>query len=1186
MKHSQPSDSDYPDCNLLFAVLALQADFIDQRQFVDVCGAWGVHTDAAFADLLLERQWITEDNRRLIEQLLERKLEKHGGDARESLGGLGDPQAKKALAEAASKYPFIQEIMASAGPSGSGSGPAEEEEDPRSRYEFLEAQPLLGGMGQVWHVRDKILGRELALKEPRNYLNPGAKDYFFQEAAAHARLTHPNIVPLFDFSRPPGASPFYTMLWVKGQTLSQAVEAYHTSRRQGQETPLALRKLLGKFIAVCQAVGYAHEKKLLHRDLKGANVVLGEHGEVFLLDWGLAKDLGGTEEARNVPTMAEGLGTRRGDKKGTPPYMAPEQAAGELHRLNERTDIFGLGAILYEILTDQPPYPLVYPPGADEEVKRQKLDELFAQIQQEDPLRPREFNPQVPAALEAVCLKALSRDQDKRYAAAQDLAREVDNWLAGEPVAAYQDPWIVKSSRWAKKHKSLVAAVASLLLAAIPLLAPLSLTTERAREDLENEQANTLMAFKKLEEEQGKTWMALKKLEKEQKRTKEALGLAEKSEALAKQKEREAKSASKLAVEQRNLALQTIKTVTNDIHQEMRYKPGLEKLRKKLLETALEGLKKVARSVDNEEAIAIENFMVFSQLGELLLTYGKGKAAAQYIEKAHYQLVETTKRFRGELAYKFLLADSYVVLASSSRAKFNQTASAESYLEEGRKIAEAVVREHSSDETNSLLAKILGELGEENISMERWDKARDYLERAQPIWQILVDKHPANVFYFKQLINCYDRLGNVYLNLEDPQAAKNYLEKNLIMVKNLPIQTQDNFASQLELAALYERLGDFFLKVGVEKTLNTNLFPDALDWFNKCLKIREKLILSEPENNYVKIELARIYGKMAEGKYAQKDRAGYMEYFDKWRKTLEEIVKEDPVNVLGLLNSYSYCNKAGIINQDRGYLSNAKKYYENGLQFLDLLNKINPGPYDRDLSLTYMRLVHVSWQLGQFSAAKDYLGKSLRNAENLVRKEPKNIKMQIELINIYSLFALFYLEEGDTEVWRWLAKTAEKHQELIKEGKIKVTNSANNTYMQVIKEIGETEESIKNPEIIRKKTVDRQRKLLAVVTRYFHKQKKTKEALVVANQLAELEPGNWRTLFQAACGFSLILGNLPKEDEQQEKIALRGIELLQLAITKGFSNLDLLKHHDHLEALRSRPDFQALVKKLEAESPP
>jgi serine/threonine-protein kinase len=213
--------------------------------------------------------------------------------------------------------------------------------------------------------------------------------------------------------------------------------------------------LLNAFVAVCNAVAYAHSRGVIHRDLKPQNVVLGDFREVILLDWGLAKLVDRPEEAADLSSVALGAveppaATMPGQVLGTPSYMLPEQAEGAT--VDFLSDVYGLGAILYEVLVGRPPFE-----GSDTRA-------LLRRVVVGSPDRPRDAVPATPIALEAVCLKALAKRREERYASAKALAQDVEHWLADEPVAAFPDPWAVKARRWLGRHRTLTTAVAVTLM--------------------------------------------------------------------------------------------------------------------------------------------------------------------------------------------------------------------------------------------------------------------------------------------------------------------------------------------------------------------------------------------------------------------------------------------------------------------------------------------------------------------------------------------------------------------------------------------------------------------------------------------------------------------------------------------------------------------------------------------------
>lgn len=278
-------------------------------------------------------------------------------------------------------------------------------------------------------------------------------------------------MPLYELARDPvTARPFYVMRLVNGKTLSEVIVRDHENCREGKGDRVAFHRLLEAFMDVCRAVGHAHSKQVIHRDLKPSNILVGDAEEVVVLDWGLAKDLSEPGDANGVtgfeseqtsaetPPAVDALettGTGAGTRMGTLPYMSPEQAAGEVHRMDARTDIFGLGAILFEILTGRAP--------------RERIRQsIHGSIQVGPPPLARAVKPSVPCPLEAVCAMAMAQEPVARYASALDLARDIQRWLADEPVSCRPEPFLSRLGRWSRRHRTLVAsALATIGAAAI-----------------------------------------------------------------------------------------------------------------------------------------------------------------------------------------------------------------------------------------------------------------------------------------------------------------------------------------------------------------------------------------------------------------------------------------------------------------------------------------------------------------------------------------------------------------------------------------------------------------------------------------------------------------------------------------------------------------------------------------------
>ncbi len=296
-------------------------------------------------------------------------------------------------------------------------------------YELLEKLGQ-GGMGIVYRARDLKLGREVALKVIRDggFAEARQVERFYQEARAAARLDHPNILPIYEIDQHAGQH-FFTMKLIAGGSLLKSFPAYVGDARKAAE-------LMGK---VARAVHEAHANGILHRDLKPGNILLDELGdrcEPLVADFGLAKLLG-----------TGAVLTETGLPVGTPAYMAPEQAAGESEGLTPASDVWGLGVILYELLTGVRPF------------AGMSSDEILRQIKSSDPTPPRFFKPKLDRDLETICLKCLEKEPSRRYATAQELAEDLRRWRAGEPVRARAAGWHVKAQRFIRRYAVRIAAL-------------------------------------------------------------------------------------------------------------------------------------------------------------------------------------------------------------------------------------------------------------------------------------------------------------------------------------------------------------------------------------------------------------------------------------------------------------------------------------------------------------------------------------------------------------------------------------------------------------------------------------------------------------------------------------------------------------------------------------------------------
>jgi hypothetical protein len=319
-----------------------------------------------------------------------------------------------------------------------------------SRYD-VGAMLGQGGMGFVRACRDRRIGREVALKmaRPEHASKGEVIARFVREACVQGQLEHPAIVPVYDLGRDPEGNAYFTMKRVRGATFERIVQQLRSGDAHAS-SQYSRRKLLSAFASVCQALTFAHARGVVHRDIKPGNVMLGDFGEVYLLDWGLAKlttspdDDASVEDLRRASPRAGA--TIRGTTMGTPGYMAPEQVRGDA--VDARTDVYALGAILFELLALQP----LHAPGAQEAMLTSTLVGADARPSARAP------NLDIPPELDSICTRATALDPRDRFGSARDLVAAIERFLDG-------DRDLQRRLELARDHARAAAALAEQALA-------------------------------------------------------------------------------------------------------------------------------------------------------------------------------------------------------------------------------------------------------------------------------------------------------------------------------------------------------------------------------------------------------------------------------------------------------------------------------------------------------------------------------------------------------------------------------------------------------------------------------------------------------------------------------------------------------------------------------------------------
>ncbi len=451
-----PQSTD-PSRDLLFGLLALQNGLIDQGALFAAFAAWTRDKARSLADHLVELGHLDAPRRAAVEAIAGVHIQALGGDVEKSLAAVPTNRSARASLAALGE-PEIEATLARIARSKNGPATNAEDDDPDrtasiavgsattggQRFRILRPHAR-GGLGAIFVALDCELHREVALKQilEKHADDPDSRQRFVTEAEITGGLEHPGIVPVYGLGTYGDGRPYYAMRFIKGDSLKESIERFHKNeslRKDAGRRSLELRKLLRTFTDVCNAIDYAHSRGVIHRDIKPANIIVGTHGETLVVDWGLAKAVGRADPAVGEQTLAPSSSgsseTLPGSALGTPAYMSPEQAGGDLARLGPRSDVYSLGATLYCLLTGKPP------------IEGEDVGEILRAVQEGQFRRPSLLDPTLDRAMEAICVKAMATQPEDRYGTPRALADDLERWMADEPVTAWQEPLSRRARRW------------------------------------------------------------------------------------------------------------------------------------------------------------------------------------------------------------------------------------------------------------------------------------------------------------------------------------------------------------------------------------------------------------------------------------------------------------------------------------------------------------------------------------------------------------------------------------------------------------------------------------------------------------------------------------------------------------------------------------------------------------------
>ncbi len=908
------------DRNLLFAVLALQTGLAGRDQLLAALRAWAADQARPLGELLVGQGMLTGEERQALEQLVERQLARQQQGPARSLAEL--PLTPELRAEMAR--------LAGTEAQGSAAGPvAPLSASAALRYRVLRGHAE-GGLGRVSLAIDEELKREVALKQlqQRHADDADSRARFLREAEITGRLEHPGIVPVYGLTSDEHGHPCYAMRFVRGDSLQEAVRRFHQADqapRDPTERTLALRGLLRRFSDVCNAVAYAHSRGVIHRDLKPANVMLGDYGETLVVDWGLARvlveDEAATQPHRAIRTELDGglAATQQGQVVGTPAFMPPEQARGDNAHVGVASDVWALGATLYEVLTGQPPY-------------RGSRDEVLA-LARAGQVRPaRQVNARVPAALEAVCARAMMPRAEERYGSAKELAGEVERWLADEPVAAHRDPLGVKLRRWARRNRTLVASGVVLLLAGVVGLALGLAAVERERAETARQRDEARQNLARAVTAEGKA--------------KENLERAEANLKLAKK-----------AVDD------TYGLVKNHrLFQQRRHR----EVRKLLLEKVLPYYNSFSFQRPDDRALAFEQATYLSAAADITHEIGRQSDAIRLYEQAR-DVYQKLSRDHPQVAdYRARLALTHNNLGHLYDDT-DQRARALHNFEEALKLRRALCAEqpevpgHRADLARSCLS-----LGAYHHLRKRLALAHKALEEALTLCTALCQEHPRVADYHMDLARVYGTLGTLLRDMGKPAQALGRLHEARRIQLALCQAQPDVQGHRTDLARTYISLANEYREASRP--------AEALKYSERARDIFVALSRAHPEVTFYRAGLATALNCLARAQVQAGQPAEALASHQKAANILMELVQAQPEVADYRANLARNGNDLGVLVERMGRRAEAIAHHLKARDLLAALCESSHGAADYRITLAW-----VYNMLALLLADPDRPAESLRN---------------------------------------------------------------------------------------------------------------------------------------------------------------------------------------------------------------
>ncbi len=779
------------------------------------------------------------------------------------------------------------------------------------------------------------------------------------------------------------------MRLIKGNNLHLHIKNFHEKVKQGKTEfdGQSLRRILRRFLDVCEAISYAHSRGVLHRDLKPGNIMLGPYGETLVVDWGLAKAMGVsavTESpvSQDVSVLAvpetpirrsgsQSDSTRDGSIVGTPSYAPPEQLSGHLDLIEVRSDVYGLGAILYEILSGQPP-------------ASGTLLEVIRTVTTGKVVPARAVNHQVPKTLDAICSKAMALAPPDRYDSASELRSDIERWLDDAPVKAYVEPIWIRCSRWLRKHPATVSTLSSVVI--MLLAGSVLFATIVSQNNSRLSKLNTELLESNLRE----------KL----------------SADLANEK-------SQLARSQSQLALSTLNSVLLDVQSSLRSLPGGSTVRRAIITNSLGSLDKVVTEVSNKSLSDRNTMLALIELADVAVQIGTGnqnsgigkpdggrnsvsrystpesQSAAGIASTALLKALEIGKQLYQDQKTSELGNDLYRInfALSYNRRRLGNSDEAIRYFEDALRIGNEIVAANPEDtKYRGSVAVTKTALGELLRTSKRLDLGREWIQESLVETKALTELEPNSDSFRELYAQSLEYMGEVESDSDNLKEADENFVESIEIRQQLSEKDKTNLSKMKSVIFVLGKRGLNLLKMGQ--------LSIAAEVEGKVAKIHREIQLLDPIDNQSRVELANSLDRQAKLSARLGNSDQEIELFSQAMGIRKQMVDQDPTDALrkrALSISYDNLGKAEL---KRGNVTVATDLLRSSLstsrELLDSDPKNTTKRRDVGLSLTSVGSILV--QQGKISEALPLYKESLTIFELLASEEIENAMKQRDLM--------------------------------------------------------------------------------------------------------------------------------------------------------------------------------------------